>query len=730
MTNRADPPGGYGFGWFKGVYTPSVLTIFGVVMYLRFGWVLWNVGITRTILIVVFANMITMLTALSLSALATNMKVGGGGAYFMISRSLGLEPGAAIGLPLFFAQALGVSFYIAGFTESLVNVFPSLPPAPVSVGTLVLLSVLAYTSANIALKSQFFIMAIIALSLVSFFTGHPVVDPAAGEAAGIPVRLGFWAVFAVFFPAVTGIEAGIAMSGDLKNPARSLPLGTLSAVATGLLVYLAIPFFLQNRVPEDTLLATRPLIMRDAARFGELIILGVWGASLSSALGSLLGAPRTLQALARDGVAPRFLGKGFGPGNDPRIATAIVFTIALTGVLAGGLNLLAPILSMFFLTSYGFLNFSAGVEFIVGSPSWRPQFRVWWPLPILGAGACAVAMLMIDSGATIIALMVCGSIYFALKRRKMNARWGDLRYGMLMLLARYSVFKLAEKGTDARSWKPNILVLSGPPTQRWYLVDLAEAISQNTCLVTVAMVLPADFPDERVLSAQAALRDYLQRQRVQTLVKTVIAGDPFEGGRDLINTYGFGPLVPNTILIGETQEPTHFLDYTNLILQAARRRRNLVIVREGLSSRAEQTAGRIDVWWRGRGGNSGLMLALAHLLSRGPVWKGVMISINIVVQREEERVGMERHMKAFIRNSRLNACFRLLTDNGRGPLEVIRTTSPDARMVLIGLRRPEQEEGAEAYSRYYERLLAETAGLPLTALVLASETVDFQSIFQ
>lgn len=119
MTTRTDSPGGYGFGWFKGVYTPSVLTIFGVVMYLRFGWVLGNMGLPRTILIVLFANMITMLTALSLSALATNMKVGGGGAYFMISRSLGLEPGAAIGLPLFLAQALGVSFYIAGFTESL-----------------------------------------------------------------------------------------------------------------------------------------------------------------------------------------------------------------------------------------------------------------------------------------------------------------------------------------------------------------------------------------------------------------------------------------------------------------------------------------------------------------------------------------------------------------------------------------------------------------------------------
>lgn len=729
MTTRTDSPGGYGFGWFKGVYTPSVLTIFGVVMYLRFGWVLGNMGLPRTILIVLFANMITMLTALSLSALATNMKVGGGGAYFMISRSLGLEPGAAIGLPLFLAQALGVSFYIAGFTESLVNVFPALPPALVSVGTLVLLSVLAYTSASIALKSQFIIMAVIALSLVSFFAGHPVEAAGSASAAEVPARLGFWAVFAVFFPAVTGIEAGIAMSGDLKKPARALPLGTLAAVTTGLLVYLAIPVFLSATVPDRNLLLANPLIMRDVARFGGLIILGVWGASLSSALGSLLGAPRTLQALSRDGVAPRFLGRGFGQGNDPRIATALVFLIALTGVLAGDLNILAPILSMFFLTSYGFLNLSAGVEFLIGSPSWRPRFRVWWPLPLLGSAACAMAMLMIDSGATIFAVMVCGSIYFLLKRRRMNARWGDLRYGILMLLARYSIFKLAEKGTDARSWKPNILVLSGPPSQRWYLVDLAEAISQNTCLVTVAMVLPAGSPDERVLSAQTALRDYLQRQRVQALVKTVIAGDPFEGGRNLINTYGFGPLVPNTILIGETQEQSHFLDYTKFILQAAKRKRNLVIVREGNAPPSSQPDRRIDVWWRGRGSNSGLMLALAHLIGKGPDWKGSRININMVVLKEEERAGLDKHMKQFIQNSRLNASFRLIPNDGQSPLEVVRRSSRDARMVLLGLRQPGQDEDSEAYSRYYEQLLADTAGLPLTAMVLASETVDFQNIF-
>ena len=161
-------------------------------------------GDAGTIFIVTLASSITFMTAMSLAALATNMRVGGGGAYFIISRSLGLETGAAVGLPLYLAQALGIAFYIAGFSESIVQVFPLLDPTLVGLVTLVALTVLAYVSADLALKSQFVIMAAIAVSLISFFLGAPspvttaVTEPAVATAP-------FWPVFAVFFPAVTGI---------------------------------------------------------------------------------------------------------------------------------------------------------------------------------------------------------------------------------------------------------------------------------------------------------------------------------------------------------------------------------------------------------------------------------------------------------------------------------------------------------------------------------------------
>jgi amino acid transporter len=415
-----------GFGTFKGVFTPSILTILGVIMYLRMGWVLGNVGLWSTLLIVTLATSATLLTALSIAATATNMRVGIGGAYYMISRSLGLEAGAAIGLPLFFAQALGISFYIVGFAEAVSAAFPVLPPRIVGVVTLIGLGALAYKSADLALKSQFVVMAVIALSLVSFFAGG---TPAEGfaDVATVPERATFWKVFAVFFPAVTGIEAGIALSGNLKNPARSLPVGTIAAVLVGYVVYIAIPIFLVSRVPADVLLSD-PLVMKNIAWWGNAILLGVWGATLSSAMGALLGAPRTLQALARDRVLPLFLGRGSGPDDEPRLATAIAFAVALAGILAGDLNLIAPILAMFFLTSYGFLNISAGIEALIGSPSWRPQFKVKWWISMLGAAVCFTFMLMINAGATLIAASVSGLVFYLTQRRQMRAYWDDTRH--------------------------------------------------------------------------------------------------------------------------------------------------------------------------------------------------------------------------------------------------------------------------------------------------------------
>ncbi|MEJ2547711.1 MAG: Na-K-Cl cotransporter, partial [Gemmatimonadota bacterium] len=277
---------GAGLGTFGGVFTPSILTILGVIMYLRFGWVVGNVGLPATLLIVTISTSITFLTALSISAIATDQRVRVGGAYYMVSRSLGIETGGAVGIPLFFAQALSVALYTVGFAESVSRAFPLLPERPVGLVTTILVALLALKSARVAIRAQYFIMAAIGLSLLSFAFGHSV-GPA--DAVVVPIRdvprQDFWVVFAVFFPAVTGIMAGVNMSGDLAHPGRSIPRGTLAAIGVGYAIYMILPVFLALRADADSLIHD-PLIMRRMALWGDAILLGVWGATLSSAVGS------------------------------------------------------------------------------------------------------------------------------------------------------------------------------------------------------------------------------------------------------------------------------------------------------------------------------------------------------------------------------------------------------------------------------------------------------------
>ncbi len=741
--NGSENSGGYSFGTFQGVFTPSILTILGVIMFLRFGWVLGNVGLPLTLLIVTMATSITFLTGLSLSATATNMKVGKGGAYYVISRSLGLEVGAAIGLPLFLAQALGIAFYISGFAESLVDVvdltrwIEMLPEAFqgiseirfISIATLVGLTVLALISADLALKAQLLILCAIFASLVSFYMGGP--PEAAGVQPGviIPDKVDFWVVFAVFFPAVTGIEAGIAMSGDLKDPAKSLPRGTIAAVLTGYVVYMTIPLVMLHFTNDENILLTRPLIMAELARWAVLIMIGVWAATLSSALGALLGAPRTLQALATDKVLPSFIGRGYGKKNDPRIATALSFLVALVAILLGDLNMIAPVLTMFFLTSYGLINLSAGLEGLIGSPTWRPKFRFPWWGSLIGAAACFTTMIMIDIGATFAALGVTGFLYFIMKRRDIRSHFGDTRSGILMLLVRYAVERLRHQAPDARSWRPNVLVFSGSPQTRWHLIELAHAMARGTSYLTLGTIVPNEnWTAERVLSLRKTITEYLHKRDVQALVKLYPSNDILAGAESLVKGYGFGPIEPNTIVMGETRQPQNIAAYTHFIKLCYTMKRNLIMVRTlDEVDDSLPTQPRIDIWWRGKQANIGLMLTVAYLLTRGGRWANARIVLKRLIQDESERKDIMNYLQEFKNEHRLDLELEILIKESPNPLEMIHRSSADASLVLMGMKQPDPEEDEEAYQQYYRQMITDTANLPLV-LVLSAENINFSEI--
>ena len=715
-----------GLGTFGGVFTPSILTILGVIMYLRFGWVVGNVGLGGTLLIVTISTAITFLTALSIAAIATDQRVRTGGAYYMISRSLGIEAGGAVGIPLFLAQGLSVALYTVGFAESLVAVFPVLNVKIVGLVTTVGVAALAITSARAAIRAQYVIMGAIALSLLSLLFGSPVPnEPAEALAQASQAPVPFWVVFAVFFPAVTGIMAGVNMSGDLENPGRSIPRGTFAAIGAGYVVYMAIPVLLVARAEPGALIQD-PLVMRRIAFWGDAILLGVWGATLSSAVGSILGAPRVLQALARDGILPRrlaWLGAGSGPEDTPRAGTILTMGLALAAVWFGNLNVIAPVLTMFFLTTYGVLNISAGVEKLLQSPSFRPLIKVHWSVSILGAAGCAWVMFLINPLATVVAGVSVLAIFLWLQRRGLEAAWGDVRMGIWLALTRAGLMRL-KKPVDPRNWRPHILVLSGAPMKRWHLVELATSFTHNRGILTVATVLASEsVTRERKLKLEAGIQDFLSKRGVQALVRVVSADDPFAGSEHLAETYGLGTLVPNTILLGDTQEPSHRSRYCEMVERFYFSRKNVLILRDN----EERLFGRrkvIDIWWGGLQGNGALMLILAYLLQSSLHWQDARVRLKMVVPNEEAAVGARTNLALMAERTRTGAKPYVYASDGKPFFDLLQESSRDADLVFMGMARP--DEGG--FEEYYASLRARTEGLPSTMFVLAAEEIAFREV--
>jgi amino acid transporter len=716
-------------GTFGGVFTPSLLTILGVIMYLRFGWVVGNVGLIGTLLIVTLSTAITFLTSLSISAIATNAPVKGGGAYFLISRSLGAEIGGAVGIPLYLAQAFSVSLYVIGFSESVVAIFPALEMRWVGVTTTIILGALALFSTTATIKSQFFIMGLIAISLLSLVFGSPLEDSQIelwGVSAAQSVE--FWQVFAIFFPAVTGIMAGVNMSGDLKDPARSIPKGTFLAIGVGYVIYMILPVILAGRADAATLISN-PLIMQQIAYWGGAIILGIWGATLSSATGSLLGAPRVLQALANDKILPRWAAgfkKVTGKEKIPRAATVFTIVLTLVTVYFGNLDIIAPVLTMFFLTTYAVLNITSALERFLGSPSFRPKFKVHWIFSLLGALGCAGVMFLINALATLMAFLVITVIFVWLKRRKIKATWGGLGRGIFSSIIRYALFQL-EKESNAKSWRPNIIVLSGSLAKRWRLVELADDITNGNTLFTVTTIVSeSKVPQEKVKDFENRILDFLANKNVQALVRVVRAPDPFSGAIHMVNSYGLGQLVPNTILLGDTRENRNLHPYSEMIRHFFKSKKNLIIVQdEGDIGFKKKKV--IDIWWGGLKRNGSLMIILAYLLKNSREWQQAVVNVKMVVPNKEAYAGAKENLDRIFEQMRTGFNYQILIAEGRNFWEIMAEESKKSDLIMMGLAVPE-EEGA--FEDYYVTLKERTKSLPTKVFVLAGQEVAFDQVLQ
>jgi potassium/chloride transporter 4/5/6 len=722
------------FGTFLGVFVPCILMLFGVILFIRLGWVIGLVGPSEALLIITLATMIALITSLSMSAIATNIEVGNGGVYYMLSRSLGIEVGGAVGIPMFFRESLSIAFCCIGFAESLHDLIPTWSIPNIGVGTLVVLTLLAYTSVRGALKVQVVIFIAILIALAALFTGGNLLPMHPDTFTPAPINtLGFWAVFAIFFPAVTGMESSVSLSGDLKNPSRSLPIGTISAILIGYLIYVAIGLFLAYHVPADRLVQD-PLIMQDLASIPSLIVVGIWGATLSSALGGLLGAPRTLQAIAADGMAPRVFAKTFGPMSEPRIATLVTCFIAMLGTYFGSVNLLAPVLTMVSLICYGVLNLSAGMEALMANPSWRPRFRVHWAISLSGAVLCLITMLMISAGYAIVCLACIGVIYFLVKTRQYESPWNDIRDGVLLFFSRAIIYRLAYADMPSKSWRPHFLVFTKSSEEHSNsLLKFAQGISQSKGFLTmVSFVQPGTASSKKRKELARSLAQNFKKEQIHALVQIKESEKITQGMQNMIEHHGLGPLVPNTIVFGGVRKEDESVDFVNVLKLAYKRNYNIVILNE--FGQLEANEGKnIDIWWDNEDqNNSELMLVLGYMFQLNPLRKRSRLSAKAIVSTELERKEKleQLHAMSLVKRLPIDAEVYVGSDSELDRNTLIQEFSRNADVVFLGLKPPPKaQDEIEEYVSYLQALASAFKDMPL-ALVLSAELTPLETILE
>lgn len=671
------------FTTFGGVFTPSILTILGVIMYLRLPQVVGNSGIWQALGIILAAHVISITTGLSISSIATDKKVGAGGPYYIVSRSLGLPIGGTLGLALFVGLAFSVSLYIIGFSESFLA-FWELPGSTNAIricGSIILVLVTAVTlfSTALAIKAQYAILSLIALSLVSIFFGTPESVPAAPSVAPVAGAPSFAVLFGIFFPAVTGFTAGVNMSGDLKDPKRSIPLGTMAAIAAGMVIYVSLAVFLVYRV-EPRLLVEDTQVLVHIALVPWLVVLGIWGATISSAMGSILGAPRILQALSVDRVTPRFFAVGVGKSNEPRRALVLAFTIAWAGILIGELDVIARVVSMFFMATYGFLNLSCAIE-AWASTDFRPTFKIPKTVSILGFITVMLLMYQLDPAAMFGAMALFTGLFVWIKRRELTLESGDTWAGVWYSLVRSNLTRLTRNPSLSRDYRPNVIAFSRRGSGvRAAMLELGEMlIRQRGMLTDVELCEPG--------------RERRERHRVDDDERVLPPGifrrelpcdDPWEAMSSLVRYHGFPGLEPNTVMLPWAEGER----VTELVRAAADRDLNtMLLAADPERTREASTERKLDLWWGPNRGNFALALSVAKYLSSSDAWQLAQIRFLLVNDEAVKTEALYRTATRLCAEARLEATVKVLNNTlgDRSYDDWVRRESTDSDLVILGL---------------------------------------------
>ncbi len=698
------------FGTFE-VFVTSISTILGAILFLKFGWAVGNYGFISVVGLIFIGHLVTIPAAFAVAEIATNQKVLGGGAYYIVSRSFGLNIGAAIGVSLYLSQAISIAFYIIAFAEAFRPVqeflfqnfgFP-MDPRLISLPVMIILSVIVLLKgANLGMKALYLVVAILGVSLLMFFIGHTDVAPITNAFySGVENPANFFFAFAIIFPAFTGLAAGLGLSGDLKNPTVSIPRGTLLATVVGLFVYIAVAYKLAiSFSPEELADPKNSLIMQNIAYWGPIIPIGLAAASLSSALGSILVAPRTLQAIGADDILPnKFLNRYFARGkpvsNEPRNASLISIIIAFFFIAIGSIEFVAQIISMFFMLTYGAICLISLLEHFAADPSYRPTFRSRWYISLIGTILSFWLMFKMNGPYAIISLIIMGMIYYTISVSKKETKgFGKLFRGVVFQLSRQLqiLAQRADKEDLDVHWRPFAICISQDTFIRRSAFDLLRWISFKYGFGTYIHYIEGYLSKQTSKESKEVLERLINLASVtknRVYLDTLISPSYTSAIAQVVQLSGISGKGNNMILFEFSRTNSEAfkrsLENYSLIHSTGFDVCVLNTSYKGFGDKRE-----IHIWITSHDyENANLMILLAYIILGHPEWHRGQIKIFTIFKQDELN---ERRAKlmSLIKSGRLpispGNIQVIPSDDQRNTKELISQKSVDADLTIVGFR--------------------------------------------
>lgn len=709
------------------VFVTSISTILGAILFLRFGWAVGNLGLVKTLIIILLGHLVTIPTALAVAELSTNQKVLGGGAYFIISRSFGLNIGAAVGISLFFSQAVSVAFYVIAFSEAFTPMFEyfahnqgwHIPPIwrtyIISVPTMTILAaVVLKRGANVGMKVLYFVAAIIGVAILFFLLGKPAEEPLTNAIyKGIASPAPFFFVLAIIFPAFTGLAAGLGLSGELKDPQKAIPRGTLAATFVGAAVYVIVAWKLSiSASPEE--LASDYFIMQRIAIWGPIIPIGLAAAALSSAIGSILVAPRTLQAIGADDIfASERLNKFFSHqkrGNEEPQNANIVSIIIAYGVIAmGNIDSVAEIISMFFMVTYGSICMVSLLEYFAADPSYRPTFHTRWPISLTGAIASFAFMFQMNMPYAVFAVVTMTIIYIIVSKGRKADGFVKLFRGVIFQLSRQLqiLAQRTNKEEQDEGWRPFAICISEDTFGAHSGFTMLSWISHRYGFGTYIHFIKGFLNNETTKESKTILNNLItqaSKEKNRMYLDTIISPSYTSAIAQTIQLKGISGQANNLILFdynqGHKESLQQTLDNYPMIHNAGFDVCVLNSTIKGFGDKKE-----IHIWISANDyDDANLMILLAYIISGHPDWKKPKIKI-FALYWEHELEEKQAELMAMITSGRIpiskkNINVVAFKENGNLK-SLIRKTSAEADLAIVGFQQDNiTEHGIETFSGY------------------------------